>query len=247
VREDHSPTSIGKYRLAKGGPTGLAGLLRERTQALHGLAERSGFIQALLAGRATRAGYALYLRNLLPAYQSMEAALDLHRERAGVGALARPELYRATSIVADLRALAGADWAMTLALLPEAQCYRKRVAAAAQGDGIRLIAHAYTRYFGDLNGGRILKKVLSRSLNLSHDCLCFYDYPGIADRHSFLARYRDVLNQAATPDAVAVVLEEACAVFQLNIGLSSAVQAAAAQAPAKARGSRTGRSCPGSF
>jgi heme oxygenase len=35
---------------------------------------------------------------------------------------------------------------------------------AAEGDGTRLIAHAYTRYLGDLSGGQILQRLLARSL-----------------------------------------------------------------------------------
>jgi heme oxygenase (biliverdin-producing, ferredoxin) len=203
---------------------GLAALLRERTRALHRLAERTGFIRALLLGQATRDSYALYLRNLLPAYQSLEAGLDGHRHGARIGALARPELYRSASIIDDLQALVGAGWHRTLVLLPEAERYSGRASAAADGDGTLLIAHAYTRYFGDLNGGRILKRVTARSLKLPIDCLHFYEYPGIADPQRFLAHYREALDSAAHADAAAGVIAEACAVFQLNIDLSAAVQ-----------------------
>ena len=54
----------------------LANTLRERTQALHTRAERSGIINDVLRGKASRYGYALFLRNLLPAYRQMEAGLE---------------------------------------------------------------------------------------------------------------------------------------------------------------------------
>jgi len=50
-----------------------------RTKALHVEAERTGIIRDLLRGEATREGYVLLLRNLLPAYRAMEQGLVRHR------------------------------------------------------------------------------------------------------------------------------------------------------------------------
>ena len=49
----------------------------------------------MLKGRASRDGYALFLRNLLPAYQALEEGLERDRSDPGVEALAQPALYRA--------------------------------------------------------------------------------------------------------------------------------------------------------
>ena len=59
--------------------------LQERTATLHRQAERSGFIRTMLQGRASRDGYALFLRNLLPAYQALEQGLERGRSDPGVG------------------------------------------------------------------------------------------------------------------------------------------------------------------
>jgi heme oxygenase len=58
----------------------LSGALRERTAELHTQAERAGIVNDILRGTATRHGYALLLRNLLPAYEAMESGLDRHRD-----------------------------------------------------------------------------------------------------------------------------------------------------------------------
>lgn len=50
-----------------------------RTKTLHVEAERTGIIRDLLRGEASREGYVLLLRNLLPAYQAMEQGLHRHR------------------------------------------------------------------------------------------------------------------------------------------------------------------------
>jgi heme oxygenase len=70
--------------------------LREATADLHRRAERSGVIADLLHGRATRSGYALWLRNLLPAYRNLEAALCTPGASARFGLLASPVPIAAT-------------------------------------------------------------------------------------------------------------------------------------------------------
>ena len=75
-------------------------------------------------------------------------------------------LDRAPAIESDLVALCGAHWSHDIPLLAAGDLYARRIAKAAEGDGTRLIAHAYTRYLGDLSGGQILQRLLARSLEL---------------------------------------------------------------------------------
>jgi heme oxygenase (biliverdin-producing, ferredoxin) len=203
--------------------------LRERTHALHTAAERSGIINDVLRGHASRYGYALLLRNLLPAYQRLEAGLEAWRHSPGVGVAARPEVYRAEALESDLRALSGADWAAVLPVLPAGEQYALRVAAAAQGSGSRLISHAYTRYFGDLSGGQVMKRLLGRSLGLQQQELSFYEFPAIENIEAFKHDYRQGLDDGAKmiPD-LDEVIAEAIAAFELNIAVSEAVQTASA-------------------
>jgi heme oxygenase len=197
----------------------LAAALRARTAALHVQAERSGIVADILRGRASRAGYARLLRNLLPAYQAMEAGLDRHRLSPGLRWFARPEMYRAAAIAADLSALGGAP-----ALLPAGAAYAARIAAC---DGPRLIGHAYARYLGDLSGGQVLKRLLARTLGLGAEGTSFYDFPEIADMDAFKRDFRAGLDRAgAEIGDVTPVLDEAAEAFRLNIAVSEAVQAA---------------------
>jgi heme oxygenase len=209
-------------------PAGLADLLRARTHVLHAQAERSGVIADLLRGRASRRAYALLLRNLLPAYQELEAGLERHRHRPGLAALANPAVYRASALAADLCALESPGWVRSVPLLEAGQRYARRVAEAAEGDGTRLIGHAYVRFLGDLNGGRILCERLARSLDLGPDALGFYAYPQSTDLDVLRIAYRNALDRAGVLVAVAPVVEEALVAFRLNIELAEAVQTAAA-------------------
>jgi heme oxygenase len=204
---------------------GLTEILRERTHILHTRAERSGIINDVLLGRATRFGYAMLLRNLLPAYRIMEQGLERIRPRAGIGAVARHELYRVPALEADLRALFGEQWDRELALLPEAKQYARRVSDAAAGEGRRLIAHAYTRYLGDLSGGQIMKRLLASRLRLAAGELSFHEFPHIPDPETFKREYRSALNDAAAQMAdYDVLIGEALVAFEHNIAVSEAVQ-----------------------
>lgn len=191
---------------------GLDGI-KSATWHLHTKAERSGIIADIVAGQVSPFGLALLLRNLLPVYQVLDAS-----------AYARPGLARSKAIEADLRLLSpDAD----PPLLAEGRAYARQVRTAAEGDGKRLMAHAYVRYLGDLNGGRILKRQLARCLGHLASGLAFFDYPDLIDSKTFSRCYRDELDQAAMAGALDELKQEAVAAFELNIALSYAVQSAA--------------------
>lgn len=208
-------------------PVSVVTALYLRTKTLHLEAERTGIIRDLLRGEASRDGYVLLLRNLLPAYVAMEQGLLRHRNSRLLGPLANYRLDRASAIASDLVALCGKGWHRSIALLPVGELYAHQINKAAQGDGARLIAHAYTRYLGDLSGGLILQRLLTRSLELQAAELSFYGFPEFSDLAALKAGYREALDKAgalaADPQAV---IDEGALAFSLNIDLSCAVQAA---------------------
>ncbi len=194
---------------------------------LHSKAERSGIIHEMLHGRVTREGYALLLRNLLPAYRQMEVELERLRHIPAFQGLAHRAVYRAGAIEVSLSALYGRSWADALPLLPAGQRYAHRIETVARGGGSRLIAHVYTRYLGDLNGGQILKRLLSQSLGLGLEALSFFDFPEIADMVQFKTDYRNAIDLSAREIAhIGPVVEEAATAFDLNIQVSEAVHQA---------------------
>jgi heme oxygenase len=212
----NAPQSIGADPLAR---------MRAATRALHAEAERAGFVRELLAGRATRSGYALWLRNLWPTYDALERALAAAPAGSPLAALADPRVLRAAALEQDLAVLAGAQWRGTLAALPAADAYAHRIEDAAQTSIARLAAHAYVRYLGDLNGGRVLRRVVAGTLGLDDAALRFYAFD--ADPAELEGSYRAALGCAAAeerdPGAAA---QEAAVAFRLNIELAEAVLAA---------------------
>ncbi|WP_061025539.1 biliverdin-producing heme oxygenase [Bradyrhizobium sp. CCH5-F6] len=214
-------------------PPSVVTALYFRTKALHAEAERTGIIRSLLRGEASRTGYILLLRNLLPAYRAMEHGLERHSGSPGIELLSSFRLARAHAIESDLATLCGERWIEDVPLLAAGEIYAERVAHAADGDGMRLIAHAYTRYLGDLSGGQILQRLLARTLKLRPSELTFYDFPHFADLELLKADYRRALDEAGAiaPDPQ-VVVEEGAIAFSMNIDLSCAVEVAAPHGPA---------------
>ena len=202
----------------------LVRAMRARTRQLHTQAERSGIVSDILRGRATLGGYALFLRNLLPAYEALEEALNA--QRSLIPAIARDDVFRAPALRSDLEALAGARWATALPLLDPAKDYAAAITQLS-GDRPRLLAHAYVRYFGDINGGQILKGLLAKSLALQAGSLAFYDFPGVDDLTSFRLDYYQAFDAAVTERAaIDIAAEEAAEAFASNIRISEAVRAA---------------------
>ena len=207
---------------------GFAAVLRERTSGVHREAERSGFIADLIRGRTCRDAYVVYLRNLLPVYEALEGALAARagRDHADVFApFIDDRVRRVATLRADLLAIAGRDWRSMGEVLSEARSYAHDIAAVA-GD-VRLVAHAYARYLGDLSGGQILKPLLARTLELPADALAFYDFPAIPSLEGHKVAMRDALDGLDPDSAMTeVIVAEATASFRHNIALSKAVQAA---------------------
>jgi heme oxygenase len=205
-------------------PARFSSVLRSRTHLLHSRAERSGFIAEMLRGRATRRGYTIFLRNLLPAYEQLEAGLERHRTRPAMRELALREVYRADALSADLAELSGQDWRHELPLLPAAQHYADRVQSDAQGEGEALLGHAYVRYLGDLNGGQVLGRLLAKSLALPAEALSFYRFPLAEDLDELRIGYRAALDRAGAQLADwSTAINAAVDAFALNIEVSEAV------------------------
>jgi heme oxygenase len=209
-------------------PASTGGILdefREHTAPLHRQAERSGVIHEILQRRASPSAYALLLRNLLPVYAVMERALERHKGSNALGALALPALYRRAAIRMDLRALRGPGWQRALPLLPSGARYARRIASAVRSDPALLVAHAYTRYLGDLNGGQIMQRLLEAAPGIGPQALSFHGFPQIADPARFRLEYRLALERAAATAADRrALVDEAARAFQLNIALSEEVR-----------------------
>jgi heme oxygenase len=198
---------------------GLADRMRSASHALHATAERTGVVAALIRGRGDRPAYLRYLASLRAVYRALEAALERHRDDRILQGLARPEVYRATALDADLAALGG-----SATPVPEAALrYARHLDALSDTRPALLVAHAYTRYLGDLNGGRLLADRVRNALALPDDALAFHAFPRIDDLPAFAREYRAAIDAVPLDVATAeAVVAEARVAFEHNIALSIA-------------------------
>ncbi len=195
--------------------------MREATWALHKQAEQSGVIHDLLTGRITTAAYALYLRNLTHVYQALESALRVHSGRPGLGDLVPEGLFRSGPLASDLDALAGPRWKNDLELLNSARLYSERITLVSKNAGHPLIAHAYVRYLGDLNGGQVLARILSQKSGLQPDQLSFYRFDNIEHPDAVKRDITEKIDRYGTlPIDPGPIVQEAERAFRFNIDLA---------------------------
>lgn len=81
------------------------------------------------------------------------------------------------------------------------------------------MAHAYTRYLGDLSGGQVLGRIAQKSMGLkSGEGLSFFAFPGVSSPNLFKQLYRSRMNVLELSEEQRNgVLEEAVKAFELNI------------------------------
>ena len=203
--------------------TPLSAAMREGSRPEHEEAEGTGFVADLLAGRAHPDRYAAYLLRLRVVYAALEQAVREHRHHPAVAAVYDESLCRRDALDADLdHWWPGWDRAVSS---PAADRYRERIEEARAVPPL-LVAHHYTRYLGDLSGGRMLAQALRRSHGLDRRGLAFYEFDAIPKPVAYKRAYRDRLDALDLGDAArAGVVEEVRRAFRLNRDLLEEVGA----------------------
>jgi heme oxygenase len=193
----------------------LSARLRESTKAMHRLAERSGFMGELLAGRLGRDAYCGYLRNLHALYDALERELDRLAGESPAPPWILAPLFRRGAIAADLAHLHGGDWAR-LPLASATAAYVVRLAAVGRECPHRLAAHAYVRYLGDLSGGQAISGVIRRAYALGEGPgTAFYRFEagGTGSLKPALREALDAYGVAVGASRSWEIVEEAVAAF----------------------------------
>ncbi|ACQ82114.1 Heme oxygenase [Beutenbergia cavernae DSM 12333] len=198
----------------------LSTRLREATRPEHEHAETRGFVTDLMSGALGRDAYVDLATQHHAIYSALE---DVESAMAGdaVGAtFVFGELARVASLEADLAVLRGPDWRTDVRLLPSTQEYGARIRSAGSAWSGHYLAHAYTRYLGDLSGGQIVRRMLERHYGLADDELTFYAFPSIAKPKVFKDGYRARIDAAPySPAEGAEIVAEVRRAFAFNSAL----------------------------
>ena len=203
----------------------LALALKEGTKESHSAAENTKFVASFLRGVVDYEEYRKLLTNFYYVYDTMEQRIR-ETEDPMVQAIRSESLERKEAIERDLEYYYGPDWKEKQ--IPSEACntYCYRINEIAEKDPYLLIAHHYTRYIGDLSGGRILKEIAARVLKPPvGKGLDFYEFPSIPDAKLFKQQYRASLDNLGTDTSQEnALIAEANYAFRLNMYMFDEIQ-----------------------
>lgn len=168
------------------------------------------------------------MASLYHIYKALEEEIERNKENPVYAPLYFPEeLHRGTALEQDLAFWYGPRWQEVIPYTPAMRRYVQRLQEVGRTEPELLVAHAYTRYLGDLSGGQVLKKIAQKALELpsSGEGLAFFTFPNIDSATKFKQLYRARMNSLEmTPKVRQRVIEEAKTAFLLNIQLFEELQ-----------------------
>ena len=204
----------------------LATQLREGTSKSHTMAENVNFIKSFLGGVIDKGSYTEMLSKLYFVYEAIENAMEKNKEHEYIKPIYFPELNRTESLKEDLIFHYGEDWLENVTLSKATLDYVNRINAISKEKPELLVAHAYTRYLGDLSGGQILKKIAQRSMGLEGSKgLAFYEFKEVSDEAQFKLNYKAALDSLPIKENEASqIIAEANTAFTLNMNIFSELE-----------------------
>lgn len=195
----------------------LATQLRVGTKKAHTFAENVGFVKCFLKGVVEKDSYRKLVANFYFIYSAMEEEMEKHSNHPIVSKINFPQLHRKQSLEQDLAYYYGANWREQIKLSPAGAAYVQRIRDVSENAPELLVAHAYTRYLGDLSGGQIFKGIAQTAMNLPDgQGIAFYEFAEISDAKAFKTIYRQALDELPIDDiGCDSIVDEANAAFGL--------------------------------
>lgn len=207
------------------------------TAVSHQAAEDVHFVRNFIRGQIDRKLYAELVVQLYHVYDTLEGCLvraadadhslqqfrDFHQQLQRKETLKEDlDFWHGPVVTAQIVAT-GAN------LSPAASDYVERLKHCAATDPLLLLAHSYTRYLGDLSGGKILARVARKAMGLDkNEGLAFYDFVDIPSAKKFKDAYRTALDSLELTDSdITKLVAEANVAFLLNMRLFEELDVAA--------------------
>lgn len=204
----------------------LATQLREGTSKSHTMAENVNFIKSFLGGVIDKGSYTEMLSKLYFVYEAIENAMEKNKDHDYIKPIYFPELNRTESLRQDLKFHYGENWLENTQPSAATIDYVNRINQISEEKPELLVAHAYTRYLGDLSGGQILKKIAQRGMGLKDSKgLAFYEFDKINDESQFKLDYKAALDSLPIKGNEAPqIIAEANIAFTLNMNIFSELE-----------------------
>ncbi|XP_043830957.1 heme oxygenase 2 isoform X2 [Dromiciops gliroides] len=201
--------------------TDLSELLKEGTKESHDRAENTQFVKDFLKGHIKKDLFKLATTALYFTYSALEEEMDRNKDHVAFAPLYFPmELHRKEALTKDMEYFFGEDWREKVKCTEATQRYVDRIHYVGQHEPQLLVAHAYTRYMGDLSGGQVLKKVAQRVLKLpsTGEGTQFYVFENVDNAQQFKQFYRARMNALDLDlKTKEKIVEEANRAFEYNM------------------------------
>uniref|UniRef100_A0A8D0U9F4 Heme oxygenase 1 n=1 Tax=Sus scrofa TaxID=9823 RepID=A0A8D0U9F4_PIG len=199
----------------------LSELLKEGTKEAHDRAESTQFVKDFLKGNIRKELFKLATTALYFTYSALEEEMDRNKDHPAFAPLYFPtELHRKEALVKDMEYFYGGDWEEQAQCSEATRKYVERIHYVGQNEPELLVAHAYTRYMGDLSGGQVLKKVAQRALKLpsTGEGTQFYLFENVDNAQQFKQFYRARMNALdLNLETKEKIVEEANKAFEYNM------------------------------
>lgn len=154
-------------------------------------------------------------------YSALEEEMDRNKDHPAFAPLYFPlELHRKAALIKDMEYFYGEDWEEQVQCSEATRKYVERIHCVGQNEPELLVAHAYTRYMGDLSGGQVLKKVAQRALKLpsTGEGTQFYLFENVDNAQQFKQFYRARMNALdLNLKTKEKIVEEANKAFEYNM------------------------------
>jgi len=202
--------------------TSLSHALKTGTAEAHQAAENVHFVHEFIRGNIDRNLYGELVWSLYVVYDVLEQCLDLHAPQQFPSCHFPRELNRTQALKEDVDFWHGSTSRLQHSTSQATQDYMDRIQYIAQTKPLLLLSHAYTRYLGDLSGGKILARVARKALNLEKgdgNGLNFYEFDDIPSAKVFKDQYRTALNELdhLSDQDIMDLVQEANIAFLLNM------------------------------
>ncbi len=178
----------------------LTEALRDRARPRAEAHDADEFMTALVTGRGCRDDYVALVAQHYFIYRAIEQAPERMAADPVAARFISPRLTRLPAIEADLDYLVGHDWREVVRPLASTAAYVERIEQVGSVWVGGFIAHHYTRYLGDLSGGRLLRSLLQRQFGFDTNGVGLYLFAEIAEPRRFCSTYRAALDQAPWDD-----------------------------------------------
>uniref|UniRef100_A0A3Q4I3U4 heme oxygenase (biliverdin-producing) n=1 Tax=Neolamprologus brichardi TaxID=32507 RepID=A0A3Q4I3U4_NEOBR len=193
-------------------PEDLSEMLAAGTKQIHEKAENTQFVKDFLRGRIRKE-----LFKVKDYFTKQSLQINVAEK---VSFTPTFHLHRHEALARDLEYFYGPEWKSHASCSKATQQYVDRIHQVGQEDPVLLVAHAYTRYMGDLSGGQVLKKVAQRALKLppTGEGLEFYQFDAIHSAKAFKQLYRSRMNELEVDmETKKRLVDEAVKAFLFNI------------------------------